>query len=91
MYDHMTLLALALTALGVEREAAESDLLTSLDEATVRRAVSRFGVTHLIVDDGLRKRYGAAIRGIGNRPWFRPVLVNSFASVLVVRKPGDAP
>lgn len=78
------------TADRAAREAAESDILTSLDEGTVRRAVGRFGVTHLIIDDGLRKRYGAALRGIGNRPWFRPALVNSFASVLVVRKPDES-
>jgi len=67
------------------REAAESDILTSLDEAVVRRAADRYGITHVILDDGLRKRYGEAIRGLGNRGWFEPALVNSFAGILVVK------
>lgn len=67
------------------RESAEADILTSLDEAAVRRAVTRYRVTHVIMDEGLRRRYGDAARGLGNRPWFEPALVNSFASILVMR------
>jgi hypothetical protein len=74
------------TADRAAREAAESDILTSLDEATVRRAAHRYGVTHVILDEGLRKRYGDAVRGLGNRPWFEPALVNSFAGIVVLRK-----
>ena len=75
------------TADRVAREAAEIDILTSLDEATVRRAASRYRITHVILDEGLRERYGEEARGLGNRPWFEPVFVNSFARVLVLKNP----
>lgn len=64
------------------REKMEQDILTSLDEATVRRAAGRYGVTYVILDDGLRKRYGDEARGLGNREWFEPMFVNSFARIL---------
>jgi hypothetical protein len=71
------------------RERAERDILTSLDETTVRRAVSRYGVTHVILDGRLREKYGdEAVKGLGNRPWFEPMFANSFARVLAIRKPG---
>ena len=73
------------TADRVTREAAEIDILTSLDEATVRRAASRYRITHVILDEGLRERYGEEARGLGNRPWFEPAFVNSFARVLVLK------
>ena len=77
------------TADRASREAAESDVLTSLDEATVRRAAGRYRITHVILDDGLRQRYGEKVRGLGNRAWFEPALVNSYARVLVLKKPTD--
>jgi hypothetical protein len=74
------------TADRTTRERAERDILTSLDEATVRRAAARYGVTHVILDGGLRERYGdAAVKGLGNRPWFEPMFANSFARILAIR------
>lgn len=70
------------------REMAERDILTSLDETTVRRAATRYGVTHVILDEGLRERYGESVRGLGNRPWFEPAFANSFARILILRTPG---
>ena len=67
------------------RERAERDILTSLDEATVRRAASRYRVTHVILDNQLRESYGESVRGMGNRPWFEPAFANSFARVLVLK------
>lgn len=74
------------TADRVERERAERDILTSLDEAAVRRAALRYGVTHVVIDGGLREKYGDAVRGLGNRAWFEPAFANSFARILVLRK-----
>lgn len=67
------------------REKAEQDIVTSSDASTVRRAARQYGVTHVLVDDGMRERYGNAARGLGNRPWFEPQFTNSFASVLRIR------
>ncbi|MEO8358803.1 MAG: hypothetical protein ABI672_02140 [Vicinamibacteria bacterium] len=75
------------TADRAARDAAESDILTSLDESTVRRAADRYRISHVILDDGLRKKYGESLRGLGNRGWFEPALANSFASILVLKKP----
>jgi hypothetical protein len=72
------------------RERAERDILTSLDETTVRRAVSRYGVTHVSLDGSLREKYGEeAVKGLGNRPWFEPLFANSFARVLALNQPGS--
>ncbi|MEO5763535.1 MAG: hypothetical protein ABIR28_14630, partial [Vicinamibacteria bacterium] len=76
------------TADRVAREGAEADILTSLDERTVRRAIARYGITHVVVDDRIRERYGEASRGLGNRRWFRPVFVNAFARIVAIR-PAD--
>jgi hypothetical protein len=78
----------------VERAQVERDILTSLDESVVRRAAARYRVTHVVLDGGLREKYGEEVRGLGNRPWFEPVLANSFASILVLRpdqrgRPGE--
>jgi len=70
-----------------DREMAERDILTSLDEAVVRRAAAKYGVTHVVLDEALRHKYGDQVRGLGNRPWFEPALANSFARILVL-KPG---
>lgn len=76
------------TADRATRERAERDILTSLDEATVRRAAARYGVTHVILDGSLREKYGdAAVKGLGNRGWFEPLFANSFARILAIRKP----
>lgn len=76
------------TADRTTRERAERDILTSLDEATVRRAARRYGVTHVIIDGGLREKYGdPELKGLGNRPWFEPMFVNSFARIVAIRKP----
>jgi hypothetical protein len=77
-----------------ERAQVERDILTSLDESVVRRAAARYRVTHVVLDGGLREKYGEEVRGLGNRPWFEPVLANSFASILVLRpdqrgRPGE--
>ena len=76
------------TADRASRERAERDLLTSLDEETVRRAAARYGVTHVVLDERLREKYGDAARGLGNRGWFEPVFLNSFARILALRKKG---
>jgi hypothetical protein len=68
-----------------DRERAERDILTSLDEATVRRAVLRYKVTHVVLDGQLRENYGDESKGLGNRPWFEPAFVNSFARILIIR------
>ena len=69
-----------------EREWTERQILTSLDERTVRRAAARYGVTHVVLDGPLALKYAAEeIRGLGNRAWFEPVHVNSFARILVLR------
>lgn len=73
------------TADRAARERAERDILTSLDETTVRRAASRYGITHVVLDERLREAYGDKVKGLGNRGWFEPAFVNSFARILVVR------
>ena len=73
------------TADRAAREKMEGDILTSLDEETVRRAAARYGVTYVILDEGLRERYGDEARGLGNRPWFEPKFINSFARILKLR------
>ncbi len=75
----------AQTADRVDRERAERDILTSLDEETVRRAAARYRVTHVVLDDRLRDKYGDSARGLGNRPWFEPVFLNSFARILTLK------
>ena len=75
------------TADRAARERAERDILTSVDEATVRRAASRYHVTHVILDGRLRENYGDEVRGMGNRPWFEPAFANSFARILVLKTP----
>jgi hypothetical protein len=73
------------TADRAARERMERDMLTSLDEVTVRRAAAGYGVTYVIVDSGLRERYGDEVRGLGNRQWFEPLFANSFARILRLR------
>jgi len=71
------------TADRLMREQAEQDILTSMDEAAVRRAAARYRVTVVVLDGGLRERYGeAALKGLGNRPWFEPLFTNSFARIV---------
>jgi hypothetical protein len=71
-----------------EREWTERQILTSLDEETVRQAAARYGVTHVVLDGGLALMYAnEEIRALGNRPWFEPAHVNSFARILILRKP----
>ncbi len=76
------------TADRADRERAERDILTSLDQGTVLRAATRYRITHIILDDRLREKYGDAARGLGNRPWFEPAFLNSFARILIVRNRG---
>jgi hypothetical protein len=73
------------TADRAAREKMERDILTSLDEATVRGAAERYGVTWVVLDDGLRARYGDQAKGLGNRGWFEPKFVDSFARILRLR------
>jgi hypothetical protein len=68
-----------------DRMRAERDILTSLDETTVRRAALRYKVTHVVLDGQLREDYGDESRGLGNRPWFEPAFANSFARILILR------
>ncbi len=71
-----------------EREWTERQILTSLDEDTVRQAAGRYGVTHVVLDGPLALKYANQdMRGLGNRPWFEPAHVNSFARILVLRTP----
>ncbi len=71
-----------------EREWTERQILTSLDEETVRQAAARYGVTHVVLDGDLALMYAnEEIRALGNRPWFEPAHVNSFARILILRKP----
>ena len=71
------------------REEAERDILTSRDEAVVRRAATRYGVTHIVLDDRLREAYGPeAVKGLGNRGWFEPMFANSFARIVALRPAG---
>lgn len=78
-----------------DRERAERDIVTSLDPETVRRAAARYGVTHVVLDERLREKYGDLARGLGNRPWFEPAFLNSFTRILILRSgaredpPGD--
>jgi hypothetical protein len=74
------------TADRAERERAERDILTSLDEAAVRRAALRYKVTHVVLDGQLRENYGDESKGLGNRPWFEPAFANSFARILILRR-----
>ncbi len=76
------------TADRAAREKMELEILTSLDEGTVRRAAARYGVTYVILDNELRERYGDEVRGLGNRPWFEPKFANSFARILRLRPQG---
>ena len=73
------------TADRAERESAEADILTSLDEETVQRAVRRYGVTHIVLDGKLREKYGDGVKGLGDRPWFQPETANAFARILSLR------
>ena len=71
-----------------EREWTERQILTSMDEKTVRQAAAKYGVTHVVLDGPMSLKYSSEeIRGLGNRPWFAPVHVNSFARILVLRRP----
>jgi hypothetical protein len=73
-----------------ERDWVERQILTSLDEKTVRSAASQYGVTHVVLDGLLaRKHAGESLRGLGNRAWFSPEYANSFARILVLKKPGS--
>lgn len=77
------------TADRAEREAAEREILTSLDETAVRRAASRYGVTHVLLDEELNGRFGDAARGLGNRPWFEPQFANFFLRILKLKPPAN--
>jgi hypothetical protein len=73
------------TADRADRERMERDILTSLDEATVRRAAARYGVGWVVLDEELRERYGDEAKGLGNRGWFEPKFINSFTRILRLR------
>ncbi|MBX7184379.1 MAG: hypothetical protein K1Y01_04460 [Vicinamibacteria bacterium] len=71
-----------------EREWTERQILTSMDERAVRQAAARYGVTHVVLDGTMALKYANEdLRGLGNRPWFAPAHVNSFARILILRKP----
>lgn len=71
-----------------EREWTERQILTSLDEQTVRKAAARYGITHVVLDSVMALKYPESeTRGLGNRPWFTPAHVNSFARILILNRP----
>lgn len=75
------------TADRAEREWTERQILTSLDEKTVRQAAFAYGITHIVLDGRLVSKFAHEdMRGLGNRPWFEPAHVNSFARILVLRR-----